>query len=213
MAVRVADRESNPQVIRIGGFLKRSAVNGPGVRSVIWVQGCPIRCEGCFNKDLWSITGGKDVGIRQLFKTIISTSGIDGVTFSGGEPFFQAEALAVLAEKIHSQGLSVMTFSGYPYGLLAGSHERSWNRLMAATDLLISGPYIAQPDFRNPDPGATGKEYHFLTDRIRPGDLDPDSTSALVEYTIGKDGTVLATGFPDATLHHRFHAIGTKGGF
>ncbi len=213
MALDVRNRKSDPHVLRIAGFLKRSSVNGPGIRSVVWVQGCPIRCEGCFNPALWDENGGRVVAVHRLSSAILSTAGIDGVTFSGGEPFFQAEALANLAEAIRSHELSVVTFSGYPYDLIAGSRNAAWIHLLDETDLLISGPYPAQQASNNNPGYPAGKEFHFLTGRIRPDTLNNGRTPATVEYTISADGTVLATGFPGPALGDRIHALGIPRGF
>ena len=80
------------------GFLARSEVNGPGIRAVVWVQGCPFRCEGCFNERFLPFSPAQQVSVSELAGTILSLPGIDGVTFSGGEPFAQAGPLAELGE-------------------------------------------------------------------------------------------------------------------
>jgi len=84
------------KTVNLAGFIARSTVNGPGTRAVVWVQGCPIRCEGCFNTDFWSFTPKIQVPVDQLAEKIGALENIDGVTFSGGEPFAQAENLAGL---------------------------------------------------------------------------------------------------------------------
>lgn len=212
MARNATGRERDPKVVRIGGFLKRSAVNGPGLRSAIWVQGCPIRCEGCFNPALWDAEGGREVGIDPLVQMILDVEGTDGITLSGGEPFFQADPLADLSESVHSCGLSVLTFSGYPYDVLIRSGNRSWQRLIQQTDLLVSGPYRGgrQPGSSIQD--SSGKEIHDLTGRIDRGNWSPDNEPLLAEYVITSDGTVTATGYPGHSLTDRFGALGISGG-
>jgi len=208
----VAARERNPQVLRIAGFLKRSTVNGPGVRSVVWAQGCPLRCLGCFNPHLWDARGGKKISISHLAETICSTRGIDGATFSGGEPFFQADALAKLAAILHSNDLSVLTFTGYTFECLTRSKERSWQRLLKETDLLVAGPFHGGNHLHRTSPGPTDKEIFCLTDRIHPWNLTIEPGTVSIEYTITPAGTVLISGFPVTPLRERFHMLGTTGG-
>ena len=105
-------RRSN---INLAGFLARSAVNGPGIRAVIWVQGCPIQCKGCFNQAFWSYSRGNLVCADDITDRILATKDIDGVTFSGGEPFAQADALASVGEQVQEAGYTVVTYTGYTF--------------------------------------------------------------------------------------------------
>ena len=84
-------------VLNLAGFLARSGVNGPGIRAVVWVQGCPFRCKGCFNERFQPFSPATGIPVDTLAGTILALPGIDGVTFSGGEPFAQAGPLAELA--------------------------------------------------------------------------------------------------------------------
>jgi anaerobic ribonucleoside-triphosphate reductase activating protein len=150
--------------------------------------------------------------IDRLSAMILSTRDIDGVTFSGGEPFFQAGALANLARRVRSRGLSVITFSGHPYALLNKSEKKSWQCLMAETDLLVSGPYLSGQPSCHPLLGSSNQEIHYLTDRIDPENPCPETAAVTAEYTITPDGTMLATGFPAPTLVDRFRSHRASGG-
>jgi len=77
-------------MLNLAGFLAKSEVNGPGTRAVVWVQGCPIHCERCFNVQFQSFSPATLVPVNELAEMILALHGIDGVTFSGGEPFAQA---------------------------------------------------------------------------------------------------------------------------
>ena len=101
--------------LNLAGFLARSEVNGPGIRAVVWVQGCPIHCEGCFNPQSWSFSPAHVVAVDDLAKQILTLDEIDGVTFSGGEPFAQAAALADLGNQLKCAGLSIVTYTGYTH--------------------------------------------------------------------------------------------------
>jgi len=84
---------SSDFILNVGKIVKRSRVNGPGQRFTIWMQGCTLRCKGCINKELWSKEPNQLIKVSDLFKRILNTPDIEGVTYTGGEPFEQAEAL------------------------------------------------------------------------------------------------------------------------
>lgn len=83
------------------GYVDCSEVNGPGCRAVVWVQGCARECPGCFNPDSWPFEINQLIAVDTLAKNILSNPRNTGVTFSGGEPFWQAPALAALARQVN----------------------------------------------------------------------------------------------------------------
>ena len=96
--------------LNLARTLHRSAANGPGERFVVWVQGCPLACPGCWNPDTWSFERRVVRDIDELAAEILSVEDIEGVTFTGGEPFAQARALAELARRVRHRGLSAFVF-------------------------------------------------------------------------------------------------------
>jgi anaerobic ribonucleoside-triphosphate reductase activating protein len=192
-------------VLNLAGFLARSAVNGPGIRAVVWVQGCPFRCEGCFNERFQPFSPATYVTVSDLAGTILSLPDIDGVTFSGGEPFAQAGPLAALGNTLRAAGLSIVTYTGYTGDQLAGGDDSAWPALLAVTDLLITGPYIAA--LAQPDPlkGSANQQVIPLGTRLAsPARSRTTSMSSCsTEFTIAPDGTITTTGFPvPALLEH-----------
>jgi anaerobic ribonucleoside-triphosphate reductase activating protein len=189
-------------MLNLAGFLPKSEVNGPGIRAVVWVQGCPIHCPGCFNEQFQSFSPATLLPVSELARTILALPGIDGVTFSGGEPFAQAGPLARLGESLRAAGLSVVTYTGYTTDQLAGGSDPAWPALLAVTDLLIAGPYIAELASANPLKGSTNKEVITLGTRIpasrRNTHLQPERSR--MEFTIAPDGTIITTGFPAPSL-------------
>ncbi len=154
--------------LRIDRFLPRTRVEGPGERACIWVQGCSIRCPGCAVPWTWPRDGGTERAVEELAETIINGPAIEGVTFMGGEPFEQAEALAALAARVRRVGLSIVTFSGYEFDVIQRSMDAGWRRLVASTDLLIAGPYVGEKaTLARPWIGSSNQTYHFLTPRYR----------------------------------------------
>jgi anaerobic ribonucleoside-triphosphate reductase activating protein len=185
-------------MINLAGFLARSEVNGPGTRAVIWVQGCPLRCAGCFNPQFQPFSPATITTVDSLARRILAIPGIDGVTFSGGEPFAQAGPLAVLGEQLRDNGLSIVTYSGYSAEQLADGNNPEWPALLAVTDLLIAGPFVA--GMTRPDrlKGSTNQQSIPIGTKLTytgtPGELKPSQRRT--EFTITPDGTITSSGFP-----------------
>lgn len=104
--------------LNIMGYVDESEVNGPGTRAVVWVQGCLRECSGCFNPESWPFEVNQLMAIDELADKILSNPRNQGVTFSGGEPFWQAPALAELGKKVKAAGLNLMSFTGFTLGEL-----------------------------------------------------------------------------------------------
>ena len=99
-------------LLNLHEFIPRSRANGPGERAVVWVQGCPRKCPGCFNPATQAFVDRELVSVDELESQILAQEGIDGVTFSGGEPFAQAGQLAELAKRLQERGLTVVCTPG-----------------------------------------------------------------------------------------------------
>lgn len=132
--------------LRIAGVEKESVVDGEGIRYVIFTQGCPHRCPGCHNPHTHDPNGGKLVALEALLEDICRQKLIRGVTFSGGEPFLQAKALAVLGRELRQRGYDIVTYTGYLWEeLLALSKSQpEILELLEVTDWLIDGPFILE---------------------------------------------------------------------
>lgn len=132
--------------LRISGIIKESIVDGPGIRLVVFAQGCKHNCPGCHNPQTHSFEGGTVINIDDILKMIDCNPLLDGITLSGGEPFEQAEAFAVLAEKVKEKGLNVMTYTGYTFEEIKEnlSSMAGWERLLKASDILVDGRFIQE---------------------------------------------------------------------
>ncbi|PHV72312.1 anaerobic ribonucleoside-triphosphate reductase activating protein [Sporanaerobium hydrogeniformans] len=127
--------------LQIAGFLDHSTVNGLGLRSVLFVSGCRHYCQGCQNKVMQSPSYGEVHSITELYQRILKNKPlIDGVTFSGGEPFDQAEGLVALATLLRQEGLSIWAYTGYIYEELLTDDLKS--HLLELIDVLVDGPFI-----------------------------------------------------------------------
>lgn len=129
-------------MITIHGIEPESIVDGPGFRYVIFTQGCPHGCPGCHNPETHPFTGGEPLSEETVIAAFSENPLLSGVTFSGGEPFCQAAALASLAKRIHALGKSVVAFTGYTYEALRQMHDPDVDALLHETDILVDGPYI-----------------------------------------------------------------------
>lgn len=129
-------------VLRIAGVIAESIVDGPGIRYVVFTQGCPHRCEGCHNAHTHDFSGGTEVTIAKILTEIKKNPLISGVTLSGGEPFCQPEPLTHLTEAVHKLGKNVMVYSGYTFEELLGSENPAQLKLLAQCDILVDGKFV-----------------------------------------------------------------------
>ncbi|MBC7105213.1 MAG: anaerobic ribonucleoside-triphosphate reductase activating protein [Firmicutes bacterium] len=132
-------------VIRIAGFNPESVVDGPGLRFVVYTQGCPHRCPGCQNPETWDPEGGHEVTLEDLWSRMEKNPLLRGLTLSGGEPFLQAGACAELAARVRAAGLDVVTYTGYTWEQLVvmAEEDPDVRALLTLSDYLIDGPYLA----------------------------------------------------------------------
>ncbi len=130
--------------LRLSGIVEESSVDGPGFRYALFTQGCPHACPGCHNPHTHPFDGGSERDTDDLLADILSNPMLRGVTFSGGEPFCQPKPLAALAKGIHTHSkLDIITFTGYTFEELVKHHDPAVYELLAQTDILIDGRYIA----------------------------------------------------------------------
>jgi anaerobic ribonucleoside-triphosphate reductase activating protein len=131
-----------PRTVRLAGVVDESVVDAPGVRLVVFAQGCPHRCQGCHNPHTWDFNGGADTSIEQILLRATANPILSGITLSGGEPFAQAQGFACLAQEANRTGLSVVTYTGYTWEQLLRSYAPGVRDLLLATDILIDGPFV-----------------------------------------------------------------------
>jgi anaerobic ribonucleoside-triphosphate reductase activating protein len=130
--------------LRVAGIVKESVVDGPGFRYVIFAQGCTHFCKGCHNPDTHALDGGYVVSTESLIEDIKQSRYIDGVTFSGGEPFLQAEAFIHIAEKLKETNVDIVCYTGFTFEELIESKDEGRKKLLGLVDMLIDGPYIEE---------------------------------------------------------------------
>ena len=129
--------------VRLAGIAFESLVNGPGLRRVFFAQGCTHNCIGCFNPDTHSMEGGEFHNIDKLVEDIKQNPMIRGVTFSGGDPFEQADEFSYMAKKIKEIGLNIWCYTGYTFEYILDNKEsyNGWQELLNHIDVLIDGRF------------------------------------------------------------------------
>lgn len=129
--------------IQLAGIVRESIVDGPGIRFVVFTQGCPHHCEGCHNPQSHDFSGGYATESGAILDEIRKNPLLSGVTFSGGEPFSQPEALYELAQGVRQLGLGLMIYTGYTYEQLCELDKQrpAVGQLLSLTDYLVDGRF------------------------------------------------------------------------
>lgn len=128
--------------LRVAGIIEESIVDGPGLRFVLFLQGCHTHCKGCQNPQTWDFDGGTLVSAEDILSRVQGDPLVHGITFSGGEPFEQAKALVPLAAELKQRGYHLMAFSGYTFEQLI--RKEGCRELLELLDLLVDGPFIEE---------------------------------------------------------------------
>lgn len=121
-----------------------SIVDGEGLRTVIWLQGCPHHCPGCHNPETHDFNGGKEITLNDLLDQIENLVSQDGVTISGGEPFAQPEALIAILKKAQEKKLNRWVYTGYTFEkLIALAKDNSlYLEILKLIDILVDGQFL-----------------------------------------------------------------------
>jgi anaerobic ribonucleoside-triphosphate reductase activating protein len=168
---------------------------GPGLRSVVWTQGCPFRCEGCLSPQWIPIIPARQITPEALVAELLSDPAVTGITLSGGEPFLQAAGLAEMLKLARqSRDIDVICFTGYLRSQLEQMSKRSPSHaLLSQLDVLIDGPYIQEMNDNLGMRGSSNQTIHFLTNRLLGFDFEttPRQSEILV-----RDGEMLFVGVP-----------------
>ncbi len=128
--------------LRIAGISEDSLVDGPGLRFVIFFQGCPYACPGCHNVETWDKDGGEVITTNSLQAKWRTNFLLDGITFSGGEPLAQKEALLDLVKKAKADNLNVTLYTGNTFENIMVENDPLTMQILTYVDYLIDGPFV-----------------------------------------------------------------------
>lgn len=126
--------------IRIAGITQDSIVDGKGLRFVVFTQGCPHQCPGCHNPETHSLSGGTLMDVEEIIERMDTNPLCDGLTLSGGEPFYQPMCCARIAKAAKERGMNVWCYTGYTLNEL--SSIPAAEDLLAYVDVLVDGRFI-----------------------------------------------------------------------
>lgn len=173
---------------RVHGIEPRSRANGPGVRFVIWLQGCTLGCPGCFNP-LTHAAAGPTTPIAELVAQLAAAqgSGPEGLSLSGGEPMQQPAAALALLRAARALGMSTLMFSGYTLDEIRGIEPA----VLAELDVLIDGRYVSTERHATGLRGSANQRIHLLTDRYTLAQVE---ATPVAEIRIGPTGELALTG-------------------
>lgn len=167
---------------------------GPGLRYVLWTQGCLKRCPGCTSPESQPVEPKKVVDVDRMAADIVSRKEVTGITISGGEPFLQAASLARMLESVRQQRpeLNVIVFTGF---LLEELRWADAQALLAQTDVLIDGPYQQTRPAHRGLRGSQNQRIHFLTEALAEAREELEHGSRKLEIFV-EDGNVVTIGIP-----------------
>ena len=130
--------------LRLAGVIRESIVDGPGIRMTVFTQGCPHHCKGCHNEQTWDFEGGYDSSTERILEEAQKDPILRGLTFSGGEPFCQAEALSALAKEAKEKGYDIFCYTGFTFEKLISEFDThpEYKELLTYCDWLVDGPFV-----------------------------------------------------------------------
>ena len=133
-------------MVKVLNIIEDTMVDGPGFRTSIYCAGCSHRCPGCHNPQSWAFEQGRDMTTAELLKVIMADP-FANVTFSGGDPMYQAAGFAELARAIHEYtNKDIWCFTGFTFESLIHEDQRA---LLEQIDVLVDGPFVQK--LRNTD--------------------------------------------------------------
>ncbi len=186
--------------LNIGKLQPGSRVNGPGERFVIWVQGCSLQCKGCINTEFLSHKPNQLISVSELYRMILNTSEIEGVTYTGGEPFEQAEGLYYLSHLLKEQGLSIISYSGFTYSELINKNDVYTTEILSTLDILIDGRYEEDKAIPLLWRGSRNQKVHFFTERYKLYEKIIDRERMDVEVEINNRSVSFTGNFNEAII-------------
>lgn len=196
--------DSTIDVLNIAATCPATSSLGPGLRAVLWVQGCIFQCPGCIAPDWIPIRPARLIRPEELLPELLENPNVTGLTFSGGEPMLQAAGLARLARLARQErDLNIICFTGFQRSNLESNPPGPGiTDLLDQIDVLIDGPYIARLNDNLGLRGSANQRIHYLTGQLAGYDLEQISRRAEIKVS---DGQALVVGVPPVHLGEIFN--------
>lgn len=195
--------------VRVMRFAPRCTVLGPGARAVLWVQGCPFRCAGCVAPESLPFDGGTLVATDEIIDRLRTLPDIEGVTFSGGEPFAQPGPLARIADDCRARGLSVMSYTGYTLEALTARGTPEQHEFLRRLDILVDGPYVEARHTDKRWRGSDNQRVLFLSPRHQEWAERVDDRGRWIEFEVESE-SVAWMGIPPPGFRAAFEDAMTR---
>ena len=156
-------------MLNLSGIVSDSIVDGPGIRTTVFSQGCPHHCPGCHNPETWEFGCGTDMEEERILQIVQSNPLCRGVTFSGGEPFAQSTGFTRLARLLKEKGYEVASYSGYTFEeLLKGNPSQ--RELLESIDILIDGRFrLEEKSLETPFRGSRNQRILDVKESLQQG--------------------------------------------
>jgi anaerobic ribonucleoside-triphosphate reductase activating protein len=199
------DASTNPaDILNIAATCGATRSLGPGVRSVVWVQGCAFHCPGCVAPDWIPLQPARLVQPETLVKELLADPRVTGLTFSGGEPMLQASGLAALARLARSRAnLNIICFTGFQFEqLVKYPPVPGVSDLLEQVDVLIDGPYIERLNDNRGMRGSRNQRIIHLSGRLAQEDFENYPRRAEIHL---RDGQAMLVGVPPLRMKEAFH--------
>jgi anaerobic ribonucleoside-triphosphate reductase activating protein len=191
-------------ILNVAAVCPSARTLGPGLRGVVWVQGCIFNCRGCIAPDWIEIRPARLVSPAKIVDELLANPQVTGLTFSGGEPLLQAAALtqlAILARE--KRDIDIICFSGFTREYLEKSSLRNNAlALFAQIDVLIDGRYFDHLNDNIGMRGSSNQRIHYLTNRLKNAGLETISRNAEIKIA---DGNALMVGVPPRKIGDAFN--------
>ena len=146
--------------MRIAGTIKHSYNNGDGIRFVVFTQGCKHHCKGCQNPDTWDFNGGEEIAVEDLADEIKATRFLDGVTLSGGDPYYQYQECIKLLQLLPKK-YNIWIYTGFEW------NEIKDNPLTALADVVVTGQFIEKLKCKDKMYGSSNQEIHYVKEELK----------------------------------------------
>ena len=198
--------------LRIAHLLHGCTTLGPGRRTVFWVRGCARRCPGCIATPILHDGPSLVLDTNDAAARILGATDDEGATFSGGEPFEQADALAAVAGGLQRSGRSVMVYTGFTLEELRASASPGAHALLAATDILVDGPFVREEQRDLLWRGSANQRVHLLTPRYSHLAPDLDAPGVGVELRLDRESNLFWAGVPSPEFPARLRRAGAERG-
>ncbi len=201
---------NNGNQISVAATCLATRTLGPGLRSVLWVQGCLKRCRGCNTPEMSDVISKNLQTPEQLAERLLSVPGIEGLTLSGGEPMLQAAGLArmVIHARTLDPALNVICYSGFTLQQLTrAKHQPGVADLLAEIDVLIDGEYEIAAHEQNGLCGSSNQNVYYLSERLKGVALDAQPRWTEVRVL---EGELALVGSTPGYVRHWFNSVAPR---